>query len=770
MGKNKKPLFYAGIAFILSLTFTLYLAQILNDHYIDGELAQISQQSKVSAAALDLILDDYRNSLKSLARYPELLDPELSESAKVSILRSFSQGSRVIRFGIADSTGESINSDALAFSVKDEPWFNETMESGKASFAELSVPFGLGERVFVLSEPLLSEDRIVGVAFLIQSMASMMSQVEFSLGHQYDFVYLLNEDLEFLDDNEDAFKDAFKSYYAPNLVYSRIAANKTSSFEIKTETESYFASIAQVSDDSGLLVLTSSPRSLIIDDNRAINEKLFIISILTSTLFAALCYLLVYFYLRLKKIERHEQLFLDSKFGVDALTGLRGKDGLIDLIQSSIKDLAPNEMQFIAIVSVGTFDELEKSSGTELADIVRAILANRLKGLETDSLQVGLHGRDSYLFYGRGFATRRDTQNFALSLKSLIDEPVRYSDLHIDIVSSLGLRLFYIGEKNAGDINYLIECAEYSLEKAQLGTETSKGAKLLPRLRTESSDNVYIFDNAAHEGILKNRSIWNDVSYAAKRGEFKLLFQPVVDLKTGRVHSLEVLLRWLHPEWGMLLLKDFLDAAIRQGYSVELSKWSTEALQEQLKDLNSFDLSVSMNLAASELLNPFHIEYLSALASGSKAAHKIAFEIPLKAILSENKQIREAVQRLSAGGSDLYIDDFEVCAKNVDYLSELSVSGVKLDGANMSDISFNEDRRRNTRSFIEICDNYGVEVVAKNVSNKNIVQELLWLGCRLGQGQHLLRPLSATELSASLEVRDQRNYEPGLFLKTKVEK
>jgi EAL domain-containing protein (putative c-di-GMP-specific phosphodiesterase class I) len=242
-----------------------------------------------------------------------------------------------------------------------------------------------------------------------------------------------------------------------------------------------------------------------------------------------------------------------------------------------------------------------------------------------------------------------------------------------------------------------------------------------------------------------------DLHRAVDGDELVLHYQPKADLPEGRVRSVEALVRWQHPERGLLYPDEFIPLAQHTGLIRPLT---LKVLQLALTQCRSWrdeglELSVAVNLAMRNLLDAqLPDEVVRMLASLKLPADVLELEITESTIMADPMRALAVLERLSQLGVRLAIDDFGTGYSSLGYLKRLPVDEIKIDKSFVLNMSGDENDAAIVRSTIDLGRNLGLEVVAEGVESAEVWDRLADLGCNVAQGYFLSRPKPADELAA----------------------
>jgi EAL domain-containing protein (putative c-di-GMP-specific phosphodiesterase class I) len=273
--------------------------------------------------------------------------------------------------------------------------------------------------------------------------------------------------------------------------------------------------------------------------------------------------------------------------------------------------------------------------------------------------------------------------------------------------------------------------------------------------KSRGRDRVQLFDIDVRERVVERLDVEQALRNAIERGELRLHYQPIVDLSTGEIRGVEALVRWQHPERGLLLPGQFLRVAEETGYIVELGRWIlTEACELACRHLADGDgraLPMFVNLSPRQLadvdLVPMVRDVINLTGVPPESLH---FEITENALMADAETTSSTLLALRDLGVRLALDDFGTGHSSLAYLKNLPVHEVKIDRELVSGIVASDPDRTIVRSTIEMAHSLGLAVVAEGVETREQQAVLRSLGCDYAQGYLYARPLPAVELEAAL--------------------
>jgi predicted signal transduction protein with EAL and GGDEF domain len=322
-------------------------------------------------------------------------------------------------------------------------------------------------------------------------------------------------------------------------------------------------------------------------------------------------------------------------------------------------------------------------------------------------------------------------------MRRALHEPFVLEGITLDLDASVGIALY---PDHGRDVETLLQRADVAMYVAK---EDRSGCELYSAARDEYSP-----DRLALAGELRG---------AIDRQELVLHYQPKADVQSGRVESVEALVRWRHPRRGLIAPDEFVPLAERTGLIRDLTHAVLDQAFCQLRLWldEGLDLGVSVNVSARDLLNLELPETVASLLGEYRVpAERIELEVTESVILADPMRARVVLARLSAMGVQLAIDDFGSGYSSLAYLKRLPVGEIKIDRSFVINMQLDADDAVIVRSTIDLGRNLGLRVVAEGVESEAIWRELARLGCDQAQGYFLSRPIPGPELASWLHERD----------------
>ena len=423
----------------------------------------------------------------------------------------------------------------------------------------------------------------------------------------------------------------------------------------------------------------------------------------------------------------------------DSLTGLPNRDLFRERVAAALDETrSGSEGLIVMIFDLDRFKEINDTLGHQSGDQVLRLLAQRLRTVMRDTDTVARLGGDEFGVLAPGTADSDTALQLAARVQRAMERPFVVSGLTLEVEASIGIA---VSPEHGDDVETLLRHADVAM---YLSKETHH-----PELYDRDHDH-YSPDRLALVGELRR---------AIDEKQLVVYYQPRVELATGAARCVEALVRWDHPERGLLGPGEFLPLAQHTGVVRLITRYVLDAAIRQCRawrDLG-LDVSVGVNLFSRDLLDgglPDEVGRL--LAANVLEPRRLELEITEDTILADPARTAVILEQLGARGIALAIDDFGTGYSSLSYLKRLPVDVLKIDRSFVSRMEVDEDDAIIVRSTIELGHNLGLIVVAEGVENQETLVRLAELGCDTAQGYHLSRPIPAEKMTEWLLVRAPR--------------
>lgn len=416
----------------------------------------------------------------------------------------------------------------------------------------------------------------------------------------------------------------------------------------------------------------------------------------------------------------------------DALTGLPNLQLLTQLIQESMQHADANQLPLaICALDIDHFENINVRLGQPVGDVLLASFAQRISHLlYGDDVLARVGGDEFVLLLHQGV-----DEDFFNQLLELIRQPLMIDGQNVHLTASLGVTL-YPHDHVQGDV--LLRHANQAMYRA----------------KQRGRDTFHFFD-PAHDRMLQVRHEQRQRFIdALESDELCLYYQPQVDMRSGNVVGLEALIRWQHPQDGLLSPAQFLPIIDTTSLEVDLGEWVIEQALRQLAKWHAQGISLPINVNISPthlLMNNFSLrlgELLSHHPNVPPAMLKL--EVLESAAMHDIQAALQTMSRCQALGVSFAIDDFGTGFSSLTHLRQLPVSLIKIDQSFIRDMLSDQDDMAIVESVIYMANRFKRPMLAEGVETLEHAKALMALGCELAQGYGIARPMPAQALPAWL--------------------
>jgi diguanylate cyclase (GGDEF)-like protein/PAS domain S-box-containing protein len=413
----------------------------------------------------------------------------------------------------------------------------------------------------------------------------------------------------------------------------------------------------------------------------------------------------------------------------DPLTDLPNRVLLHDRLAQAIVSAQRDDAHVsLLVLDLDRFKEVNDTLGHHAGDRLLQEVSVRLRGVLRASDTVARLGGDEFAAVLPG-ADMHAAAIGAAKLQAALDTPLVLDGCELSLGASIGIAAYPAHGDDADTLLRRADIAMYAAKRARGGVAT------------------YAPDHDSHTS--ERLALVGALRRAISVDELSLHYQPLVDCATGRLAGVEALVRWWHPERGLIGPDQFVPLAEQSGLIRQMTRWVvTTAISQSAgwhKLGTSFGLSV--NLSSHDLLDERLPDFVAAqLERWQFAAERLTFEITESALLGDPDRALEVLGKIRQLGVRVALDDFGTGYSSLTFLKEWPVDEVKVDRSFVSSMVVAKRDRAIVRATIDLSHSLGLEVVAEGVEDEAILQLLVEMGSDRAQGYHIARPMPPTEL------------------------
>jgi diguanylate cyclase (GGDEF)-like protein len=448
---------------------------------------------------------------------------------------------------------------------------------------------------------------------------------------------------------------------------------------------------------------------------------------------------------------------LARRASVDPLTGLANRAGFSRRLREALGGLGdpPGPAPALLLLDLDDFKTINDSLGHSSGDEVLRVVAERLRGcLQPADLAARLGG-DEFAVLVPEVADEAEAVALGERLAAILRTPVTVAGREVLARASVGVRLARGGDE---DPERLLRDADMAMYAA----------------KTAGRAGVRVFDTAMHTRAVQRLDFEAALRRAVIRQQFTVRYQPVVELAGGRLAGMEALVRWDHPDRGLVMPGEFVSLAEDTGLIVPIGRWVLHAACQAARDWQRrFPLQphpfLSVNLSVRQLQQPDLLEDVAgALDASGLDPGELMLEITESVLVTDQEAMLERLGGLRALGVHLAIDDFGTGYSALAYLRSLPVDTLKLAKPFVDGLLLGVEEAALTNAILRIADLLDLQVIAEGIEQEAQARELERLGCRFGQGFHFARPLDQFAVEALLLAEQGRRSRPAPRARTRT--
>lgn len=420
----------------------------------------------------------------------------------------------------------------------------------------------------------------------------------------------------------------------------------------------------------------------------------------------------------------------------DSLTGLPNRVLINEKLRAAIAHA--DEMNFsvaLLAINIDQFKTINQSLGHAAGDAVLKNAAQRIAECVGNKGFIGRTGVDEFYVVQPQLSEHVTIETLAKQILDRLAQPFTVAEHEIIITASAGACFF---PDDSRSVDGLSACADLAVMEAK-----------------DSGRNIFCcYTGQIHSESRRRSQLHNDMRRALMRAEFELHYQPQIDIATNNIVGVEALLRWNHPELGLLTPGDFLDIAESSGLIIPIGEW---VLQEACREAQKWHAAgaqtcvVAVNLSALQFKRD-GLEYAvqQALHHSELPADHLEIELTESIFLGDNEQTQTRIQRLKALGIGVAIDDFGTGYSNLAYLQRFASDKLKIDQSFIRHMTRSAEDLAIIKAIINLADILQLKTIAEGVESEQQLELLRTLGCNGAQGYLFAKPLPAAAMQKLL--------------------
>lgn len=431
--------------------------------------------------------------------------------------------------------------------------------------------------------------------------------------------------------------------------------------------------------------------------------------------------------------EEKKELYYLSR--TDQLSGLLNRNALYDRANWLIAEASRERSEFaVLFLDLDHFKDINDSLGHDIGDALLKNIAGYLQEIIRNEDFVARIGGDEFVIVINNYESSLELTHILDRILNRIKEPFVVETNPIYTSASIGVVIY---PKDGSDMQTLLKHADIAMYEA----------------KRKGRDQFHFFTLSLNQKVQEEIRLDKALRHAIPNHEFKLYYQPKVDLKSGKIIGVEALIRWFHPEEGMISPNRFIPLCEHNGFVVILGEWVLkEAIKQQLFWKSAgFDIPISVNISAKQLNDEHFMDKFETIVKQSGvSAERLDLEITEYMLMDNSERNRDILKTLRRLGFTISLDDFGTGYSSLSYLKKFTMDTLKIDKSFMDDYE-SESGAIFIETIVNIAKTLGMNVVAEGVEVDEQIALLQRIGCDSYQGYYCSKPVDSDAFTLLLQ-------------------
>lgn len=432
-----------------------------------------------------------------------------------------------------------------------------------------------------------------------------------------------------------------------------------------------------------------------------------------------------------------EQLIYDAFH--DLLTELPNRALFLDRLGRTIEHSRRYDKYLFAVLflDLDRFKVVNDSLGHSIGDLLLKEIGATLKSCLRAGDTVARLGGDEFVILLEDIQDLSHATRVTERILNLLSKPFILGDHQVFTSASIGVVLSTIGYTSTEEVLRDADIAMYQ-------------AKMMGKAK------YVVFDKEMRSQVITKLKLENDLRVALERGEFEVYYQPIISIDKNTITGFEALIRWNHPEMGLITPNTFIPIAEETGMILDIGRWVLETSCRQVlawqKEMNFTNLNLSVNISYRQFCHPNFMKVIKeTLRLTQFDPYCLNLEITENILMDNSTDTRQLMIQLQEMGTRIHIDDFGTGYSSLSYLQRFPVNTLKIDRSFISQLGENGENSEIIRTILILAHELGVECIAEGIETKNQMEQIQKLKCNLAQGYFICKPLATSEIVKLLE-------------------
>ena len=428
----------------------------------------------------------------------------------------------------------------------------------------------------------------------------------------------------------------------------------------------------------------------------------------------------------------------------DALTGLPNRPLFMDRLRMAIENTHRTDQKLaLFFLDLDRFKDINDSLGHSLGDALLKGVAERIRGCVRSGDTVARFGGDEFTLLVPRIDNVEDAAKIGQKIIETLKIPFVVGERELFVTTSIGVTIY---PSDGGDAETLVRNADSAMYRA----------------KEYGRDNCQLYAPAMNAQALERLALENALRKALSQHELALYYQPLVEARTGAMIGVEALVRWLHPELGLLAPIHFIGAAEKSGLIVPIGEWILRTACKQLRAWHrkvDRDLTMSVNLSARQFQQPDLVDVVrAAITESGIPPSSLTLEITESNAMQNAENTIHALRELKSLGVSIAMDDFGTGYSSLNYLKRFPIDTLKLDKMFVQDVASDPSDAAIVSAVITMAHSLRLKVVAEGVETQAQLEFLRAERCDVIQGYFFSQPLPVDQLERFAEQPKSGTY------------
>ncbi|MET0087583.1 MAG: EAL domain-containing protein [Sedimenticola sp.] len=434
--------------------------------------------------------------------------------------------------------------------------------------------------------------------------------------------------------------------------------------------------------------------------------------------------------------RKHAEEMIDFQLYHDLLTKLPNRALFHDRVKIALSQAKRNNTKLaVMYLDMDRFKAINDSLGHLMGDQLLQTVAGILKSCLRDSDTLARVGGDEFNLLLPDIGNREDVLAISKKILDRLKQPINLEGFEVFVSFSIGISIFPDDGEN---IETLIKNADTAMYY----------------VKRRGKNGADFFDSDMNSLFLQHIALENELRKALEQNQLRVYYQPQYDLQTNKLAGFEALVRWQHPDTGLVMPCDFIPMAEETGLIVEVGTWVLDRACQEIRSLypgENLDVDLAVNISALQLLQAdFVQQVLDTLRLHGIPPSRLELEITENVLMEDMEQAVTKLTHLAAQGVKIAVDDFGIGYSSLSYLQHLPIHTLKVDRSFVQRIESLEDKHSIVTAIVAMAKELQFDIVAEGIENDTQLAVLKSMGCTRGQGFMIGRPVGIDEIKQDI--------------------